>query len=310
MDESTPGLGQAGGGTAGAGAATIPGQSSGGQGSFNGAGGAPGAMPWESDERFRGKGPEDVWKSYTEAQKKLGGLPDIEKKLGQWEQFGKAWEPYLQRVGYDPSRLAHMLEQAAHAAQQRGQPQQAQQLMQQAQSWADAMTPESQEKWIDNRFTQASQQGQQQMQQVATALVDYFNRFGDLAMRAIEKKFDQLPENIRPKISVNDLLQEAVNIATNRYDPLEWAAKIRTAEPEETLRERIRTEERAKLEAENKNRSLTTFAGASTGAPRTLRPRNPVAAAQAGQGVPRVPEAEMIGRARDRFAEKWTDIAP
>ena len=311
------GMQSMGGGAEGAGAGTTSpggapttsgGQFGGGQqsGQFNGQstqGGAQ-ALPWESDQRFRGKQAGDVWKSYTELEKKLGGLPEMEKALQQWQQFGNSWKPYLESVGWDPQRLAKALEAAAarqQAAQggQGGQPQM---------GWGDALTPEQQERWIGDRFTQFEQKSQQQMQQVATALVDYFNRFGDLAMRAIEQKFMQLPENIRPKIAINDLLQEAVNIATNRYDPLEWAAKIKTAEPQEAIEARIRADERAKVEAELKNRQLTTFSGSGTGSPRTMRPRGPLGNAQAGQPAPRMSEANAISAGRERFVSKWNEI--
>ena len=268
-------------------------------------------MPWENDERFRGKGPADVWKSYTELQKKAGGLPAMESELQQWKQFGKSWEPYLQHVGWDPQRLAKALEQAAQSARQQGRPGEAQQLQQQAdQAWGDALTPESQEKWIGERMTRSEQKMSQELQKTSTALVDYFNRFGDLALRAIEQKFAQLPENIRPKLAINDLLQEAVNIASNRYDPLEWAAKIRTAEAPEAMEARIRADERTKAETEFKNRQLTTFAGAGNGVSRALRPRAPAAATQAApQGMPRTSEAEAIGRGRERFAANWNQMA-
>lgn len=298
--------------SAGAGAGAIQGgQPSQGQGQYSGAGsaGGGGGMPWESDERFRGKGPEDVWKSYTELNKKLGTVPEMEKKLQSWEKFGQAWQPTLEKVGWDPQRLAQMLEQRAQQARQQGHPQQANQLQQQAnQAWADAMTPQDQEQWINGRMGTMQQQVRGEVQQVATALVDYFNRFGDLALRAIEQKFAQLPENIRPKLAINDLLQEAVNIATNRYDPLEWAAKIRTAEDPAALETRIRADERAKAEADYKNRSITTFSGSSTGAPRNLRPRAPQMT-QGNQMVPRASEAEQVGQARERFANKWNEIA-
>lgn len=296
-------------------AGTIP---SGGGGSSapqtqQGAGGAPGAgsMPWESDERFRGKGPADVWKSYTELQKKAGGLPDLEKRVQEWEKFGQAWEPYLKHVGWDPNRLAQALERAAANARQQGNMQQANQLQNQAdRAWADALTPESQEQWIGERMTKSEQKVMQHVQQVATQLVDYFNRFGDLALRAVEQKFGQLPENIRPKLAINDLLQEAVNIATNRYDPLEWAAKIRTAEPQDAVEARIRADERAKIEAELKNRQLTTFSGVGTGNPRSMKPRTAINNPQTGQApVTRDNEAAQIGRARERFAANWSNLA-
>lgn len=288
---------------AGSGAGTIPNQG-GGQQYGSGGGGAE-AAPWESDERFRGKSAKDVWQSYTDLQKKIGGYGELEKRVGQWEAFGKAWEPHLKAVNYDPNRLAHALERAAGQAQRQGQPEQAQQL----QAWADALTPQDQEQWLTSRMQQVEQRQQQQLQQVSSALVDYFNRFGDLALRAVEQKFSQLPEAVRPKLAINDLLQEAVNIATNRYDPLEWAMRIKTAEPAEEMEKRIRADERAKAEAELKNRQLTTFSGSGSGAPRTMRPRTAVPNGQ-GQGPVRQSEAEAIGSARERFVGKWNEIAP
>lgn len=290
------------------------GQQYGGQSQY----GQQGQNPWEADPRFRGKQPADIWKSYSELEKKLGGLPDLEKRVGEWERFGNAWKPYLERLGWDPNRLASIVEAAARgnqgAQQQLRDATQGAQGQQSQSSWLDAMTPESQEKWITQRVDQARAEGRQEMQQVAQTLVDYFNRFGDLALRAVEQKFAQLPENVRPKLAINDLLQEAVNIATNRYDPLEWAARIRTAEPQDAVEARIRADERAKVLAENKNSAMTTFAGSSGGAARTLRPRNSVApqgpsGAMNGQGVPRVPESAAIASARDRFAGKWDQIS-
>lgn len=312
MDQMPGGM-QGGMGAEGAGAATTPqggaATTSGDQWGAQSQSSAGGGNPWDTDDRFRGKSAADVWKSYGELQKKMGSVGEMEKALQQWQQFGSAWTPYLESVGYDPQRLAAALEAAARARQAGASPQQQQQAAQRA-AWGDAITPEQQEKWLGNQFSAYERRSQQNMQKVATALVDYVNRFGDLAVRAIEKKFAQLPEAVRPKIEINDLLQEAVNIANNRYDPLEWAAKIRTAESPEAMEARIRADERAKAEAELKNRQLTTFSGAGTGNPRTLRPRSNGAPAQTGMPAARTPEAQSMASARDRFVNKWSDIAP
>lgn len=266
---------------------------------------------WDADEKFRGKGPDDVYRSYKELEKKLGGLPQMEEKLKKWESFGSAWDPILRQWdpimrqhGYDPQRVAQALEAASQRAAQQGNPQAAAQLgqqAQQAQRWADMIHPHEQEQWLDQfvtgKVTPLQQQFQQAMQQVVQEGASYINRYMDLALQAIEQKISN------PKLDIRDLLQEAVNIASGRYNPIQWAAKIKTAPSEQDVRAQIEKELREQIETEHRNKSMTTFVGPQGSGKTPLKPLP-----RSNQEAPKSPAFNMA-EAKSRFLKDYSKFA-
>lgn len=316
--------GDPGQGTAGAG---TPPQSGGGQpqGGVGGQpqggqpGGSGGAAGWQMPEKWRNQPPDTIARAYEELEKKLGTqgneLGTIRQQMQEWQRWGpiiQQWSPIMQQVGYDPQRLAAALQQKSQEAAARGDMRTAQATADAAQrAWADAMTPQEQEQWIQSYVGQqvapVQQQFEEKNRQMAEAFTQYVNRFGDLALRAVQHLFQSLPENVRPKVTISDLLQEGVNIAGQRYDPLDWAFKIKTAQSPDELREQIRKEEREKLEAERRNRESTAFVGAggTSQGPRPLRPNG--APAQSSP-VPR-PSNKGLSDAKAAFLKDWDKIA-
>ena len=66
--------------------------------------------PWDTDERFKGKAPEDIWKSYTELEKMKGNLSQKAEVANLIEQqFGLTPEQFKQVIA----------QQQAQAEQQR-----------------------------------------------------------------------------------------------------------------------------------------------------------------------------------------------
>lgn len=80
---------------------------------------APETQPWEGDPRFKGKGAQDVWQSYTELQSKLGDYDTLKKQtqeldtlkpqLAAYQDALQRWEQYrapLEKIGWDPTKLS------------------------------------------------------------------------------------------------------------------------------------------------------------------------------------------------------------
>ena len=258
--------------------------------------GALGTQPaYQLPQKFQGKTAEDIARSYSELEKKLGRMPQMEQELQQWKQFGQTWDPYLRHFEYKPQALVQALQQAAQRAQAQGNPQQAQQLQAQAsKAYAELIDPREQEQWIKDhvqgQVTPVQEQmrgGFQQMMQVGQ---DYINRYMDLALRAIQAKFEN------PKLDLGQYLQEAVNYASGQYDPMDLARQRLTNRPEE-IEAQVRADERKRVMAEMQNQNMTTFVGAGASA-RSLRPRGakPTAHAVVPGGSP------DLSVARDKFA--------
>ena len=265
---------------------------------------------WAMPQKWQGKPPEEIARAYDELERKLGTqgqeLGSFRKYAEQANQFIEAFRPVLSKYEYNPQRLAQALEAQAQQAAASGQPGQAQQLHAAAQrSWADLMSPHEQQQWIDSfvtdRVSRAQEAQAQQFQQGLAQMAQYVNTFGDLAIRAIEAKL------ANPALSLNTLLQEAVNEASGRYDPLTRAAQRLSAPTNEAMREQIRKEERAKLAAERKNQDLTTFVGANPTGKRPLMPP-PEGATPTNPAAP-PSMAHAIASAKEKFVRNWDKIA-
>ena len=274
--------------------------------------GGTGAQPYQLNPKWQGKSVEDVARAYDELERKLGtqgsDYGKLKQQVEQWQRFGQGFDPILSQFGYSPQRLAQALQAASQRAAQQGDQQGAQQLAAQAKkAWADVAydTPDKQEAWFREQMTGAvgpvQQQMQQGFQQIVSQGTEYINRYMDLALRAIQAKFDN------PNISIEQLLSQAVNIASGQYDPLAWSQKILTAESPDVLRERIVKEERAKWDQEQRNKAMTTFPGGA-GASRPLRPSG--AGQVAKPAVGRQPEHLQMASAKERFLNKMGTLMP
>lgn len=310
MDQGgAPGTGATGGGGM-SGSPMGGGQTSGGMPAGTGGADQP---SWAMPEKWRGKSSEDIARAYSELERKLG---EHGNELGRYREYSQRasdfiskWDPILRQVGYDPQRMASVLERAAQAASARGDHQQAQQLHAQAQqqqerAWSDMVDPRDQEQWL-RQYVGTQTQGleqrltQQILRDVVPQILQYVNNYGDLALRAIDKKFGN------PQLDMSKLLQEAVNLASNRYDPLEFAAKQLTAESPQQIEARIRADERTRAEQEFKNRQLTT--GVGVGATPVSRPLKAprVSAAPTSGAATRANEAASLTAAKERFLQKF-----
>jgi len=68
--------------------------------------------PWDIDERFKGKAPEDIWKSYTELEKMKGNLSQKAEVANLIEeQFGLTPEEFKNAISQQQAQEQQQLMQ-------------------------------------------------------------------------------------------------------------------------------------------------------------------------------------------------------
>lgn len=254
--------------------------------------------------KYAGKydSPEALETAYTEINSKFGSQGE---ELGKWRQYGEqasnwmnSWRPALERLNFDPNALATLLERQAqqYAAQgQTGAAAQSAAQAQQARSWADALTPQDQEAYIQRYVGDTyTEREKVLLQQLGSALQErdqYWNRFADYALQAMQA----VAKN--PQLDITTLLQSAVTAAKSaQSNPISAAVQQMTAPQQwQSWIKQHDDEQRKAWEADQANRALTTGAVAG-GAPPS-------------RGIYRIPETPgapaspaPITRERDAFA--------
>lgn len=271
---------------------------------------------WQMPERFRGKSADEIARAYGElegahgrANEQLGRMNGV---LNQWKQTWNQWTPVLQRVNWEPSRLAQVLEGQADAARDRGDERGAQRLERQAERvWHDLVDPREQSEYLDQRFTKHEEgllnRIAQMVEAQQAATLKYINNYGGLSLRAIEKKLKN------PKLEIKALLEEATRLASGRvYDPLDHAERVLTSgdEQEAAFATRLK-DERRKWEQESRS-GMTTHVGAGGGAMpyRSGTLRGPLAPRDVPGRPPPSSNGQTARTSYDRFADRLSQIKP
>lgn len=273
------------------------------------AGNGAGSDGWSMPEKWQGKSAEEIARAYGDLEREHGRMSDqygkMSETVNQWREVWNQWDPVLSKFEYAPAAAVQLMEEAQRLRAEgdrvgaRQAEREAGNVMRQ---WSEVVDPREQAQWLDQRFGAMQQQLggmlQNAMTEFSQAIGKYVNNYGNLATRAMSMKIAD------PSLDINKLIEEAANISSGKYDPLDWAARIMQQPKalEKMIADKI-AEERVKWD-EERNAQMTTFAGAGGG----RVPYRTPAYSSGGANATRV--QPTMAQARQSFVQRFPTIRP